>query len=534
MRASMSVPLVFGPVKHQGRMLVDGGILHNLPVDVVRQMGADIVIAVDISSPLGVVNENSSVLSITYQSVDVALVQNTIQSLKLADIIIAPELIGTSASDFEKTDAMIADGYKATMAKSLVLNGFRLDKQQYLTHLDSRNYLPRSVPHIISFVDFSGNKRTSSKRLMAQSKALIGKEFNNDMVQQVADAIVVFEEDIEIISYNIAKKNGEGGVVFNVQEKQWGPDYLKFGLKIADDFDSNTRISVLTRHHRYNINSKGGQWINDFSIGSTLSWKSELYQPIDFNNKYFATANLHTIKDTRRFYINDGAVGEYDFKQFAFGLSLGINPNENSEFRAGLWYQDENVAQVINAINFDTAINDTVGLKINYGIDTLEKVIYPRRGFDLKTEIGVFDQIQWFSFDGFKRFPFFANSAAHIGFKADFTDLVNNNEFFKAYGGLDDFAGFPQHSLLGLNAFIVEAGWFTQLQTLTFPVIGTPDIILKTHWGNVWQGHIKLENMIYGASAGLSFDIQNTLLFLGSGYSKQGDFRFYLRLGTGF
>jgi len=91
MRASMAVPLVFGPVKHHDRLLVDGGILNNLPVDVVKQMGADIVIAVNISSPLAKVDENSSLISVSYQSVDVALVQNTIQSLGLADIVIAPQ-----------------------------------------------------------------------------------------------------------------------------------------------------------------------------------------------------------------------------------------------------------------------------------------------------------------------------------------------------------------------------------------------------------------------------------------------------------
>ncbi len=535
MRASMAVPLVFGPVKHQGRMLVDGGMLNNLPVDVVKAMGADVVIAVNISSPLAQVNEESSVLAVTYQSIDVALVQNTKRSLKLADIVIEPTLNGIDASMFDRATEMINDGYLTTYQLSDQLSPLSLTDNEFITHLESRNFLPREIPSRISFVEFTGNKRTSTSRLMARANDLIGQEFKAKVVQDFVDQVVAKEEDIQVITYHVDKNNEQNkGIIFKVQEKRWGPDYLKFGLKVADDFDSNTLISLLVRHHRYNINSKGGRWINDLSVGSVLSWQSELYQPLDFESKYFATANIDTIKDTRRFYEDLDATGEYDHKKFGFGINLGYNPNINSELRAGIWYQDESIVPVINDIDFDTAINRTIGLKVNYGYDTLEKVIAARNGYDIRAELGIFDRVQYLSFDGFKRFPFFEKSAAHLRLKFDFTDLVNNHEFFKAYGGIDDFAGYPTQSLLGLNAFLFELGWHTPLDSLDLPIIGVPNLNIKTHWGNVWQRNINIEEMIYGFSAGISFDVQDTVMFLGSGYSHDGEARFYLRLGTGF
>jgi NTE family protein len=534
MRASMAVPLVFGPVKHQGRMLVDGGILNNLPVDVVREMGADIVIAVNISSPLATVDEQSSVLAVTYQSVDVALVQNTKQSLKLADLVIQPGLEGIDASMFDRAKDMINDGYLATYRKSAELMSMSLQENAFITHLESRNFLPRDIPSRIRYVQFEGNKRTATERLMSRANELIGQEFNPGMVQDFVDQVVSTEEDIQLITYHVDAQDDQKGIVFKVKEKQWGPDYLKFGLKVADDFDSNTRISLLVRHHRYNINSKGGHWVNDLSVGSVLSWQSELYQPLDFENKFFASANIDTIKDTRRFYQGIDAIGEYDHKKFGFGVNLGYNPNIYSELRAGLWYKDQSVVPVINDIDFDTAINRTAGLQVNYGYDTLEKAFSPRYGYDLKAELGIFDRVQYLSFDGFRRFPFFEQSAAHLRIKFDFTDLVNNNEYFKAYGGVDDFAGYPTQSLLGLNAFLLELGWFSPMSAIDLPIIGVPDLTLKTHWGNVWQRNINIEDMIYGFSAGISFDVQDTVMFLGTGYSHDGEARFYLRLGTGF
>ncbi len=535
MRASMAVPLVFGPVKHQNRMLVDGGMLNNLPVDVVKAMGADIVIAVNISSPLAKVDEQSSVVALTYQSIDVALVQNTKKSLELADIVIQPQLKNINASMFDRAADMINDGYLTTYAQAEQLMQLSLPQKQYITHLETRNFLPRVIPSRISFVEFVGNDRTSSERLMTQAKTLLGKEFKADVVQNFVDQVVATEADIQVMTYHVDTNEEQSkGIVFKVQEKRWGPDYLKFGLKVADDFDSNTRISLLIRHHRYNINRKGGRWVNDLSIGATLGWQSELYQPLDFKNKFFATANIDAIKDTRRFYQGIDAIGEYDHKKFGFGFNLGYNPNINSELRAGIWYQDESIVPVINDIDFETAINRTTGLKVNYGYDTLDQVIAARSGYDIKAELGIFDRVQFLSFDGFKRFPLFDQSAAHLRVMFDFTDLVESHEYFKAYGGIDDFAGYPTHSLLGLNAFLFELGWHSPLTPINLPILGIPDLTVKTHWGNVWQRNINIEDMIYGLSAGFSFDIQDTVMFLGTGYSHDGEARFYLRLGTGF
>lgn len=550
MRASMAVPLVFGPVKHQGRFLADGGILNNLPVDVAKQMGADIVIAVNISSPLSKIDENSSIISVSYQSVDIALIQNTIQSLGLADIVIAPDLEGLGAGDFLRYKEFIEAGIKSVISKSLVLDHLALSENDFLTSIDVRNMLFQEIPKVIDFVSFVGNKRTSNERLSQKTKHILRKSFVTSEIQDLADELAV-DNDILTVTYKVVTNDkSQQGIEFKIQEKSWGPDYIKFGLKVADDFDSNTRISLLARHHRYNINRKGGEWINDFSVGSVLKWKSELNQPIDFADKYFISANVELSKDNRRFYgnifnpslvgqvLNDGfdvkPTGEYDIKQYAFGVDAGININENSEMRIGLWVIDQNVVPVINRSEFKTAIDRTTGIRFRYGLDTLDKPIYSRSGVDIKTEMSLFDKVQWFNFDMFQRIPISENTAIHLGFQGDFVNSADDGEILFAYGGLDNFAGYPQHSLLGLNAMVFEFGVFTGLDKINLPVFGSPKFILKAHYGNVWQQHIKLEDMIYGYSTGVSVDVANTVLFLGSGYSNGGDFRFYLRLGTGF
>ncbi len=550
MRASMAVPLVFGPINHQGRFLADGGILNNLPVDVARQMGADIIIAVNISSPLSHINEGSSIISVSYQSVDVALIQNTIQSLGLADIVIAPSLKNLGATDFDKHKEFIQAGIESVERKSLVLDHLKLDVSDYLTSVDSRNMLILEIPKVIDFVSFIGNKRTSVERLSNKTKHILAKPFVTSEIQDLASELAI-DNDILTVTYRVVSNEiKQQGIEFSIEEKNWGPDYLKFGLKVADDFDSNTRISLLARHHRYNINHKGGEWINDISVGSVLQWRSELNQPLDYADKYFLSANFNLSKDSRRFYgniFNPSLVGqqldddfdiqptgEYDIKEYSFGIDWGVNITENSEFRSGLWVMDQNVVAVINNSGFKTAIDRATGFRFRYGLDTLDKAIFSTTGVDLKSEVALFDKIQWLNFDYSQRFPVSDNTALHLGFQGDFVNSAEDGEIQFAYGGLENFAGFPQHSLLGLNAIVMEFGAFTELDTINLPIFGSPKFILKGHYGNVWQHHIKLEDMIYGYSAGISLDVVNTVVFLGSGYSSGGDFRFYLRLGTGF
>ncbi|MBL4660761.1 MAG: patatin-like phospholipase family protein [Alcanivoracaceae bacterium] len=550
MRASMAVPLVFGPINHQGRFLADGGILNNLPVDVARQMGADIVIAVNISSPLSHINESSSIISVSYQSVDVALIQNTIQSLGLADIVIAPSLKNLGATDFDKYKEFIQAGIESVQRKSLVLDHLRLNVSDYLTSVDSRNILIQEIPKVIDFVSFIGNKRTSVERLSNKTKHILAKPFVTSEIQDLASELAI-DNDILTVTYRVVSNEiKQQGIEFTIEEKNWGPDYLKFGLKVADDFDSNTRISLLARHHRYNINHKGGEWINDISVGSVLQWRSELNQPLDYADKYFLSANFNLSKDSRRFYgniFNPSLVGqqlddefdiqptgEYDIKEYSFGIDWGVNITENSEFRSGLWVMDQNVVAVINNSGFKTAIDRAIGFRFRYGLETLDKAIFSTTGVDLKSEIALFDKVQWLNFDYSQRFLVSENTALHLGFQGDFVNSADDGEIQFAYGGLENFAGFPQHSLLGLNAIVMEFGAFTELDTINLPIFGSPKFILKGHYGNVWQHHIKLEDMIYGYSAGISLDVVNTVVFLGSGYSNGGDFRFYLRLGTGF
>ncbi|MCI0515176.1 patatin-like phospholipase family protein [candidate division KSB1 bacterium] len=102
LRASMSIPTVFSPVEWGDSLLVDGGLINNLPVDVVREMGADIVIAVDVQSPLLERERLNSVLNVLEQTVSIVGLDLSRANASQADIYITPDISAFSASDFDK------------------------------------------------------------------------------------------------------------------------------------------------------------------------------------------------------------------------------------------------------------------------------------------------------------------------------------------------------------------------------------------------------------------------------------------------
>jgi len=115
-RASMSIPLVFPPVEWEGRQLVDGLIVNNLPIDVAKAFGAAVVVAVDVGSPSLKPEEYESALGVVSQVADLLSRRRYLDFAAEADVLVRPDLGPHSAADYSGFDELIAKGYEATRA----------------------------------------------------------------------------------------------------------------------------------------------------------------------------------------------------------------------------------------------------------------------------------------------------------------------------------------------------------------------------------------------------------------------------------
>src|SRR4029077_9511343 len=113
MRATMALPAIFTPVDWKGHVLIDGGLVNNLPTDVVRDMGADVVIAVVLQGAAIDAKQLTTIANILKQSVSVAVLQNERRNVKLADVVVAIPARNVGLLDFDETASVIQSGYQA-------------------------------------------------------------------------------------------------------------------------------------------------------------------------------------------------------------------------------------------------------------------------------------------------------------------------------------------------------------------------------------------------------------------------------------
>lgn len=111
-RASISVPGIFPPVKHEGRMLVDGGVLCRLPVNEVKEMGADVVIAVDVGLHIKKTTINN-LFDVISQTIDIMGKEIMANNIVKADLLILPDVGSVSLTHFQKSEECIQAGEEA-------------------------------------------------------------------------------------------------------------------------------------------------------------------------------------------------------------------------------------------------------------------------------------------------------------------------------------------------------------------------------------------------------------------------------------
>jgi len=152
MRASMSVPGLMAPVEHLGRKLVDGGLVDNVPIGEVRsRCQADIVIAVNVGSPLLKPQDVGSLLTVSAQMVNILTEQNvshSLATLKPTDIYIKPDLEGISAADFQRNSETADRGRKAAEAVIERLRPLSVSEENYASWWSKIAVAQREAPRV--------------------------------------------------------------------------------------------------------------------------------------------------------------------------------------------------------------------------------------------------------------------------------------------------------------------------------------------------------------------------------------------------
>jgi NTE family protein len=549
LRASMAVPFAFAPVTVDGHLLVDGGIIDNLPVDVVKNMGADIVIGVDIATPLlNQIDSSSSLLTVAKQAMDISLVQNALQARKQANILIEPNLKGLTLTDFDKSAAMIASGYQAVMEKRHLFKTLSVSKPAYAKYRAAKQArIPLTFNTITpAFVKIEGNYRTNIESLQSKLNRLIGQKLRLPKdLEEVADQLMSLKE-FEQVNYRLQRDmQGATGLIFEVREKPWGPHYFRLGVNAATSFADKIQFTLLAHHEKLNINRLGAEWVNELEVGTGYLFRTEFYQPLDYDRHFFIAPFATVERSFPEVFKQQHGIASYDIKNWQVGVEVGMNFGNQAELRGGIQQNHTNARlRIGDSATLPTGQIQENLLTFKFGYDNLDDKVFVTQGLKINLD-GHFYHKAIGSDLNYQQATFYARQHSpllpSIILVSDLTWATSFNSTPPEYqnfsvGGVDLLSGYPTNEIAGRQALVMRLGGLIDSSYL--PKFGATDtrLLALIHAGNVWDrfSEIDVTNLRYGGTAAIVWDTQFGTIRLGTGYTDGGSFRYNLSLGSFF
>ena len=386
MRGSMSVPGLIAPVLRDGVKLVDGGITDNLPVAEVRELcHPDVVIAVNVGSPLLEPEEVKGIGTVLGQVVNLLTEQNVAASLaqlRDTDIYVNPDLGDIHATEFTRQLEAAELGRKAIRAIAPRLASLALPPTQYAQWQQHvRLTAPRQSPTVdkveIAQTRFVNPETVRKSISQEEGKPLDSARLAQDLVREYSQG------DLQSLDYSVVRERDRTILRISPVEKPWGPDYLRFGLNLASDFRSESSYNLRTLYRRTWLDSLGGEWLLGAQIGSLQSLSTEFYQPLDLRQLVFVrpygSISLHKVP----LYRGSDRLAIYRVQDNRAGFDLGVNLGVRGEASAG--WEERHIGAVLDT-GPDSFLNSTLqlgGPVAQIAIDTYDQPFFPTRGLKL-------------------------------------------------------------------------------------------------------------------------------------------------------
>jgi NTE family protein len=385
MRASMSVPGAIAPVERDGRLLVDGGIANNLPIDEARNLCADVIIAVNISTPPLKRDQITSALSVAGQLVNFLgkqTVDAQLKSLGERDVLIAPDLGDISAATFDRSAEAIRIGEEATRALADKLARYSLPPEQYAA-LRARQVVVAEGLGTVDEIRIEGLKRTNPAVVKALVESKAGEPLTEATVG--ADLRRIFgTRDYESIGYRIiGGDTGPRVMVIEPKEKEWGPDYLRFGLSLASDFSGDNQFNLLVQYRRTWLNQLGAEWLAEAQIGQNSRLYTEFDQPLDEAGRWFVAPYGVIARTTRGVYADSDKIADYLVDVAQVGADVGAVLGTWGRVRAGASWSRVDAEVKTGSPVLPSLEETTAGLRALLFIDQTDSAWFPRSGYGL-------------------------------------------------------------------------------------------------------------------------------------------------------
>ena len=335
LRATMAIPGVFQPVLRDGRLLADGGLLNNVPADVVGRMGVDVVIAVDVNVPLQTREEMQSWVDMAGQALLLMMNERTRNVLNdHADHVIVPPLEGLSLMDWRRSDTIRALGYRAAAAAGDELAYLSLSPEAWEQHVGERRLRGAATPAAPQFVRVEGVESRDAKDIARAIEPVLGTELDPDELE-IRLTLLAGRGRLGSLGYDLAKDGDRTGIEVRASEKPHGPPFLDLATGfeyLGGELDllGGTRLTVM------HAGTRNAELRLDLAL--ELGWEADAlldyYLPVGGSTVFVAPRiGLHSGR--RRVPIDEDPAAGYRTRRALAGFDLGVALGPRSELRIG-------------------------------------------------------------------------------------------------------------------------------------------------------------------------------------------------------
>jgi len=540
LRATMSIPGAFAPVHDGQHVYVDGGLVNNLPTDVVRQMGADIVIAVHLETPPVEAKNIQSLLSVLEQSVRVVVSESEVRGLADADAVVSVPLDDFLSSDFAKNVPIMQAGYEAAKGKSKLLAGFALDDAAWSEYVNARESRKQTATPVPQFIEVQGTSAPAQEDVRRYLKKFIGKPLNADKLDPALTQLTGSGR-YDTLDYRIVERDGKQGLLIAVKEKVSAPPTLQTAFEVDGSEAGDIEYTLGTRLTMIDVAGFRSEWRTDFLFGNTYGVSSELYRPFRAESKWFFAPHADASDTAFPIYAKNDPLADYRIYRENIGADLGYGFSRFSELRVGYEVGELSTKLRLGSPQIPAVSGRVGAARMRYVIDHTDDPVIPRRGFRVESNFRWFDT----SPGATSAFPVLD---ARIGF---FQPVSREASFFLSseggstvgsrntgvpqffLGGAARLSAYGVNELFGNQYYLFRGGYLHEIASLP-PFVGKKVYAIGAYEAGKMYGAVNESKFPNDFAAGVLAETALGPFFVGGSVGDNSHHKWFFQLGRVF
>jgi NTE family protein len=379
LRATMSLPAIFSPVRTDDQVLADGGLLDNLPVDVVKAMGADIVIAAHLDTGKVQAKDVRSLLEVAGRSIDVMIDANELRSMLAADLLLRVDVSGYGTLDFDQAEKIVPKGYEAAKAKAAMLQKLSLNDAEWVRYraaVEARRLSPQVTPQ---FIEVEGVSAAESREIQPSLAGFLGKPLEPAKLERALTRLTG-DGRIESAGYSIEQRGKEEGLLVNLRPIDYAPPALYPAFEVDGSDLKDVRFTLGGRLTMLDVGGYRSEVRVDTSIGSVYRLRAEYYHPFTPDSHWFVAPHGYVSNSGFNLFSRADLTAVYRLNRAGAGLDVGYEFGRSSEVRLG--HDDGYFSANLQA--GAPALGELEGRRaattLQYRLDHLDNPVIPRKG----------------------------------------------------------------------------------------------------------------------------------------------------------